>query len=54
MVGNHPVDGHRPRHGNCPRDCDRRNDGNPPSLVIFLCRVNIEHPRDNYFSSDGC
>ena len=41
MVGNHPVDGHRPRHGNCPRDCDRRIDGNPPSLVIFLWRVNI-------------
>ena len=41
MVGNHPLDGHRPRHGNCPRYCDRRIDGNPPSLVIFLWRVNI-------------
>ena len=41
MVGNHPVDGHCPRHGNCPSDCYRRIDGNPPSLVIFLWRVNI-------------
>ena len=41
MVGNHPVDGHCPRLGNCPRDCCRRIDGNPPSLVIFLWRVNI-------------
>ena len=40
MVGNQPVEGHRPRHGNCPRYCDRRIDGNPPSLVIFLWRVN--------------
>ena len=41
MDGNHPIDEHRPRHGNCPRYCDRRIDGNPPSLVIFLWRVNI-------------
>ena len=41
MVGNHPVDEHRPRHGNCPRVCNRRIDGNPPSLAIFLWRVNI-------------
>ena len=41
MVGDHTVDGHRPRHGTCPRDCDRRIDGNPPSLVIFIWRENI-------------
>ena len=41
MVGNNPVDGHRLRHGTCPRDCDRRIDGNPPSLVIFIWRENI-------------
>ena len=36
MVDNHPVDGHRPR------DCDRHIDVNPPSLAIFLWRVNIQ------------
>ena len=41
MVGNHPVDGHRPKPGNCPRYCDRRIDGNHPILVIFLWSVNI-------------
>ena len=40
MVGNHTVDGHRPRYGYCPRDCDRRIDGNPPSSVIFIWREN--------------
>ena len=52
MVGNHPVDGHRPRHGNGPRDC----------YLIYLMQpskfgdlpMQGEHPRDSYFSCDEC